>query len=173
MKFQEMAWSDFSTQLRKAYESAGEKPGPAAGTPEGPLVFVSYASEEEPAVTRLAARLETLGISVWQDRQKLRGGDRWEQALRHVIGKDVNYFIPVQSVAMGREGVFNSEITWALDRQTRFPDGQRFVIPVTVDGNAIEKLKDVFHMIDLRQDSGVADLAKAILEDWQKRPHGP
>ena len=43
---------------------------------------------------------------------------------------------------------------------------------MTVDGRAIEKLKDVFHMIDLRQDSGLDDLAKAILEDWQKRAPG-
>ena len=172
IKFHELAWNEVAAQLRAAYEGAGageaRPPGPPAGAP---LAFLSYASEDEGAVSTFAGRLESRGIGVWQDRQRLRGGDRWEQALKHVIGKDVNYFLVVQSQAMTArdEGVFYEEIRWARDRQQRMPDDRRFVIPVTLDGRTLGSLKDEFHVVDLRAEAGVEQVARAILDDWAAR----
>jgi hypothetical protein len=52
----------------------GERLPERVSTPNG-AVFLSYASEDTPAVQRIADTLRAAGIEVWFDKSELRGGD--------------------------------------------------------------------------------------------------
>jgi hypothetical protein len=78
-----------------------------------PAVFISYASQDAVAATRICAALRQAGIEVWFDQSELRGGDVWDQRIRREI-RDCSLFVPVISAntASRREGYFRLE--WAI-----------------------------------------------------------
>ncbi|HYI12345.1 MAG TPA: toll/interleukin-1 receptor domain-containing protein [Thermoanaerobaculia bacterium] len=184
IEFRHLRWDAFARQLREAYEAGGR---PAPGTPpratpprpaapaaslaeRAPKAFVSYASEDRDAVEQLAAQLEARGIDVWQDKQDLRAGDNWDNTLKDVISRRVDYVIVVQTEAMTSrvEGVFHREIAAALIRQGNMADF-RFVIPIKVgDCPMLASLNHV-HAIDVSAAGGIEALTTSIEEDWQRR----
>ena len=48
-------------------------------------VFLSYASQDAEAAKRIYAALCRAGIEVFLDQSELRGGDAWDQKIRHEI----------------------------------------------------------------------------------------
>jgi nucleotide-binding universal stress UspA family protein len=179
-----LQWEDFARNLRAAYDELAQKAVPKPVAPravsapgvKGPKAFVSYASEDRDAVEQLAAELEARGIDVWQDKQDLRSGDRWEDVLLDVIGQKVDYVIVVQTAAMARriEGVYHQEIDAALKRQRRmgFAGDQqlRFLHPVRIGECPLHPRLKELHVIDAKE---VDALARSILEDWEHRTAVP
>lgn len=177
-----LQWDVFAHNLRAAYDEYAQKsaPKPVAARPasaiKGPKAFVSYASEDRDAVEQLAQELEARGIDVWQDKQDLRSGDRWEDVLLDVIGQKVDYVIVVQTAAMARriEGVYHQEIDAALKRQRRmgFSGDQqlRFLHPVRIGDSPLHPRLKELHVIDA---ADIDSLARSILEDWEHRQAVP
>ena len=48
-------------------------------------VFLSYASQDAGAASRICQTLREAGIEVWLDQSELRGGDAWDAAIRKQI----------------------------------------------------------------------------------------
>jgi hypothetical protein len=179
--FRHLRWDQLACELRQAYEESAGPSGPAPVLAPAeldlgaPCAFLSYASEDRAEVDRLREKLEESGVRVWQDKQNLRAGDRWNDVLLSVIRSKVDYAIVVQTSAMTTavSGVFHREIKAALDKDADMGDfdGQRlrFLIPVTVGScEPLRALAD-YHMIDVSESDGVQSLAQSILEDWAKR----
>ena len=97
-------------------------------------VFLSYASQDAEAARRIANALQAAGIEVWFDQSELRGGDVWDEKIRHQI-RDCALFLPIISAHTQErtEGYFRLE--WRLaDQRTHLMGRTRsFVIPVCVD----------------------------------------
>jgi TolB-like protein/Flp pilus assembly protein TadD len=97
-------------------------------------VFLSYASQDAEAARRIADTLRAAGIEVWFDQSELRGGDVWDQKIRHQI-RDCALFLPlISSHTQERtEGYFRLE--WRLaDQRTHLMGRTRpFIVPVCVD----------------------------------------
>ncbi len=181
--FQDLRWEQFARGLWQTYEdlraeqilASAEAAPPAEPAPSAPCAFLSYASEDRTAVDQLREKLEASGVRVWQDKQSLRAGDRWNDVLLSVIKTKVDYVIVVQTPAMTEaiSGVFHREIEAAMQRQAEmgeFEDQRlRFLIPVSVGPSKPLGSLKAFHMIDVREADGIKDLAQSILEDWEKR----
>lgn len=100
---------------------------------EGPLIFISYASQNADAARAIADQLLALGAGdVWLDRKKLRGGDDWSRKLDEAI-YSCDYFLPLLSSEADerREGVFWEEWVTALEREKRIAD--TFLLPTLID----------------------------------------
>jgi TolB-like protein len=97
-------------------------------------VFLSYASQDAEAAQRICDALRAAGIEVWFDQSELRGGDVWDQKIRHQI-RDCALFIPIISAnTQARpEGYFRLE--WRLaDQRTHLMGRSRaFLVPVCID----------------------------------------
>ena len=97
-------------------------------------VFLSYASQDADAALRICTALRAAGIEVWFDQSELRGGDAWDQKIRHQL-RDCALFVPIISAnTVSRpEGYFRLE--WALaDQRTQMIARNRaFIVPVCVD----------------------------------------
>ena len=48
-------------------------------------VFISYASQDAEAAQKICEALRAAGIEVFLDQSELRGGDAWDQKIRHEI----------------------------------------------------------------------------------------
>ncbi len=106
---------------------------PAREMPEQ-AVFISYAREDLPAVQKLKASLETAGLTVWFDMDRLEGGDDYDRKIRGNIAR-CSFFLPIVSATTQRrhEGYFRREWSYAVDRTRGMADGAVFILPVCVD----------------------------------------
>jgi TolB-like protein len=98
-------------------------------------VFLSYASQDAAAAQRIAEALQAGGIRVFLDQSELRGGDAWDQKIRHEI-QDCALFIPIvsQHTQERLEGYFRREWKLAIDRTHDMADQKPFLVPVVIDG---------------------------------------
>jgi hypothetical protein len=106
---------------------------PAREMPDN-AVFISYAREDLPAVQQIKAGLESAGITVWFDMDRLEVGDDYDRKIQRNIAR-CSYFIPVVSATTQRrlEGYFRREWSYAIDRVRNMADGALFILPVTID----------------------------------------
>ncbi len=97
-------------------------------------VFLSYASQDAEPARRIADALRAAGIEVWFDQSELRGGDVWDEKIRHQI-RDCALFLPIISshTQERTEGYFRLE--WRLaDQRTHLMGRTRpFIVPICVD----------------------------------------
>jgi len=80
-------------------------------------VFLSYASQDADAASRICRTLREAGMEVWLDQSELRGGDAWDAAIRKQI-KSCALFMPIISASTSArtEGYFRLEWKLAIDR---------------------------------------------------------
>ena len=106
--------------------------------PEG-AVFISYAREDRADVELLKSNLDTHGLPVWFDRDKLKGGDLYEKKIQRNI-QTCALFLPVISARTERrmEGFFRREWKLATKRSDDMDDSVPFIIPVAIDDTAEE-----------------------------------
>lgn len=97
-------------------------------------VFLSYASEDIEAATRIRDALEGAGVDVWFDKEALKGGHDFEAEIRRNIDH-CSVFIPLmshQSLTPERR-FFRIEWNCALDVARKAAESQKFIVPVCID----------------------------------------
>jgi hypothetical protein len=106
---------------------------------ENKAVFLSYASQDAPAVERIADALRAAGVEVWFDKNEpldplgahgLVGGDAWDQKIHRQI-KECAIFVPIISANTNAraEGYFRLE--WKLRGRSFASDGGRCAVFVS------------------------------------------
>lgn len=148
-------------------------------------IFLSYASEDIEAASRLAEGLRTAGLEVWFDKNALHGGDDWERSIRRGL-KRCSLFLPLiscqsLSVENRRDRFFWSEWKQADNRTDAMALGEVFIIPVMIDNTRIEEddpLPDSFIRAQrIRLPGGeitpdAAKLLKELVRDFHRRQNG-
>jgi len=127
-------------------------------TVPGGVVFLSYASQDAQAAQKICEALRAADIEVFLDQSGLRGGDAWDQKIRHQI-HDCALFMPVvsQHTQERLEGYFRLEWKLAVDRSHLMATERPFLVPVVVDGT-----RD--------QEAFVPDAFRAV--QWTRLPGG-
>lgn len=172
--FRQQHWQAFAAELRARFGDVPRGADDAVDTDEvqgAPRVFLCHDSRDRERVAALAARLRELGIDTWRDRDDLRGGDAWDRQIRHVVRQQVDYVLVCETPNLSTKGesYLHLEVRQALERQSWFPPGQRFVVPVTLESCRGLAALDDLHRADLTDDSGIREFAADLLEDWQAR----
>ena len=100
-------------------------------------VFLSYASQDAEAASRICEAMRAEGIEVWFDRSELRGGDAWDQQIRRQI-RSCGLFLPIISsnTQERQEGYFRREWKLAAERTRDMAAGTAFILPVAIDGTS-------------------------------------
>jgi len=169
--------TDFANELRRRFEQQTAQTMRlttiiAQLPTDSPTAFLCHENRDKSAAEALTEELQKRGIKIWLDNQSLRGGDNWAKLIPHVIEKQTDYVVVLQSPRMfdKPESYFKREIHYALERQIGFGD-LRFTIPVLLEPHPDLPLRDFakLHCIDLTRAGGVNALAETIQEDWQKR----
>jgi TIR domain/SIR2-like domain len=129
-------WSE-----RHPESGAGAAPPPepekAVGDPLEMLagsIFLSYASEDRPAVDALRRELEAAGVDVWFDRQALQAGDDYEAKIKRNI-ENASLFVPIlsRSTLTSRRRFFRIEWDHAEKVAVQVPPTQRYIVPLVLD----------------------------------------
>jgi TolB-like protein/Flp pilus assembly protein TadD len=122
------------------------------------VVFLSYASQDAQAAQRVCDALRAAGIEVFLDQSELRGGDAWDQKIRHEIHECV-LFVPIisQHTQERLEGYFRHEWMLAAERRHHMAEQKAFLVPVVVDDTS-------------DRNAIVPDLFRAV--QWTRLPGG-
>ena len=120
-----------------------ESGGDANAGVRAPAVFISYASQDAEAAERICEALRAAGVDVWFDKGVLRGGDAWDQKIRHQI-RDCGLFVAVisRNTEARAEGYFRLEWHLADQRTQMMAKSRPFLVPVCIDETP-EKLAEV------------------------------
>ena len=100
-------------------------------------VFLSYASQDAPAVKKLRDALDAAGIEVWFDQRHLEGGDDFDKEIKKNI-RACSLFVPIISAntEARHEGYFRLEWNLAVERAKLIAETIPFILPVAIDGVA-------------------------------------
>ncbi|MEQ8766555.1 MAG: TIR domain-containing protein [Planctomycetota bacterium] len=134
-------------------------------------VFISYVRENEAQVQRLAAELRKADIKVWLDRDNLKPGTRWQDAIKGAI-REGSFFIACFSDEYDRRDITyaNEELTLAREELRKKDRSTTWFIPLLLSGDVPEipigpgeTIRDI-HWVDVTEDweSGVAQLIGVI-----------
>ncbi len=135
-----------------------------------PLVFLSYATEDRPKITKLYRQLRRAGLEPWMDCQKLMPGQNWPRAIQQTI-EIADFFLGCFSKrAALKRGHFQGELHLAWETAKQFPEDDPFFIPIRLEECELPKrIASETHYIDLfpNWNRGVKKLIAAL-----RRQHG-
>ncbi len=96
-----------------------------------PQVFISYVQANKDDVQRLAKTLKIFGLEVWLDRDQLRPGYRWKDAIREGISRG-DYFIACFSAEYQNRSktYMNEELILAVEELRKRPIDRAWFIPI-------------------------------------------
>jgi hypothetical protein len=105
-------------------------------------IFVSYASDDLEAASRLAEGLRAAGLEVWFDKNALQMGDDWARSIRRGL-EQCSLFLPVISrqtlSAENRRRYFWREWNDADDFARGMAPGEAYIVPVVIDDTRIDR----------------------------------
>lgn len=97
--------------------------------------FVSYVRENRSQVDALCRDLEKHGITVWLDRNNIRPGTRWKEAVRTAISQGAFFLACFSDQAVRkRRSYMNEELTLAIDELRLRPADRAWFVPIRLDG---------------------------------------
>lgn len=148
-------------------------------------VFISYVRQDHDIVDQLALDLRSLGVEVWVDRERIRPGERWKDAIRKAI-REGSFFLCCFSLNYESrlKSFMNEELTLAIEELRLIPTDRTWFIPVKLTPcnvpprsiGAGETLQDI-HCIELYSDAEStdeleigSDLSKPVsfLTNWRR-----
>ena len=157
-------------------------PPETAHPTSAPSIFLSYASEDRPAVRLLRDALSAAGLDVWYDENELTGGDAWDRKIRRQI-RECTYFMPVISATTNAraEGYFRREWRMGVERTQDMADDVIYLLPVTIDDidESTARVPDQFLNVQwLRAPGGqptpaLNDLCRRLLTGGSHQMHKP
>jgi hypothetical protein len=128
-------------------------------------IFLSYSSVDRDFAERLMDDLENF-YSVWIDREDIKGGLQWEQAIEAAILNCAVFMIIVSPASNGSE--------WVARETIRAEQLAKYRIPILLNGDLPLRLLDV-HYIDFRAsyEGGLFDLMDLLRSRLEPHKDNP
>ena len=94
-------------------------------------IFISYVREDQVLVDKLVSDLKAKGALIWLDRESIKPGELWQEALKEAIQQG-NFFIACfsQNSVQKTKTVMNEELRIAIGELRKMPYGAIWFIPV-------------------------------------------
>lgn len=112
-----------------------------------PIVFLSYAREDQRDAKKIFNYLEKNGVEIWADfdNASLPPGSKWEPAIKRAIKKSRYFLAILSSNSVAKKGFAQKELVIALKILDEFPEHDIFIIPVRLNEcyPSHEKLKEL------------------------------
>ncbi|MFT3890634.1 MAG: SUMF1/EgtB/PvdO family nonheme iron enzyme [Anaerolineales bacterium] len=97
-------------------------------------VFLSYASQDKPAVRKLSSRLVGEGwIETWLDEKNLLPGQDWRLSIEEAVETSDIVIICLSSHSVSKEGYVQKELRYAREIALEKPEETIFLVPLRLD----------------------------------------
>ena len=170
--------------LRQLTTWIGQSSGPATPSlpwspgidisPPKPIaqVFLSYAREDEKKVVILYQRLFDDGFKPWMDTKDILPGEKWRFSIQKAIRRSDFFLACLSAKSVSKRGFLQKEIKDALDIWQKMLDSDIYLIPVRLEDCEVPETLHDFHWVNLFEEDGWTQLAKAIYVGMERRAEG-
>lgn len=134
-----------------------------------PLIFISYAREDEAKARDLYNRLTQLDFRPWLDKEDILPGEEWNLKINHTLRQSDFLLICLSKKSITKRGYIQKEIRMAVDIAKEMPEGTIFLIPVRLEDCEVPASLEKYQWVDLFSANGFNKLVKAIHTEWKKR----
>jgi hypothetical protein len=101
-------------------------------------IFLSYVRDDSHRVDELARNLKSAGVNVWLDREQLRAGQRWREAIRQAIRSGALFVACFSQASARREKSYmNEELLVAIDELRLRATDRSWFVPVRLDDGEV------------------------------------
>lgn len=125
-------------------------------------VFLCHASIDKLQVRNLYHYLKRKGIRPWMASEDLLPGKNWDEEVQREIESSDLIIICLTKNSTSKEGYFQKEVRFALDRAKTMPEGQIFIIPVKLEDCEIPHDLARFHYWEVSAKKDYAKLLKSL-----------
>lgn len=138
-----------------------------------PMIFLSYARDDQDAVVPIYERLLNEGYRPWMDQFDILPGENWERSIRSAIRKADFFIIFLSNHSINRRGFLQKEIRIALDVWNGMLMSDIYLVPVRLGVCSIPDELSSFQYVDIFETSGWDKLILAIKSGLKRRKNGP
>jgi len=138
-----------------------------------PLIFLSYARDDQDAVKPIYEKLRAEGYNPWMDQFDIFPGENWERSIRVAIQNADFFLIFLSTHSVNRRGFLQKEIRAALDAWNTMLMSDIYLIPVRFSACSIPDELSAFQWVDIFDDSGWDRLLAAIEVGLKRRKNDP
>jgi hypothetical protein len=138
-----------------------------------PLIFMSYARDDEEEIKLIYRRLQNEGCRPWMDQFDILPGENWERSIKSAIQKADFFLFFLSNYSVNRRGFLQKEIRLALDAWNGMLMSDIYLIPMRLSPCQIPDELSSFQWVDYFDDSGWAKLVLAIEAGLKRRKNDP
>lgn len=140
-----------------------------------PLIFLSYARDDQDSVKPIYKRLRNEGYVPWMDQFDILPGENWERSIRIAIQKADFFLIFLSKHSVNRRGVIQKEIRLALDTWKAMLTSDIYLIPVRLDDCPMPEEVADFQRVDIfdGDEAGWSKLLTAVDVGLKRRRNDP
>lgn len=143
-------------------------------TEQRPLkVFLSYASQDKPAVTEIYGALKRESwVDPWLDKVKILPGQDWQMVIETAVDEADVAILCLSNQLVTKEGYVQREIKYAYDIALEKPDGTIFLIPLRLDECEIPRKLRFLYRVDYfgpEKNSAHSDLLDALKVRYEQK----
>jgi hypothetical protein len=126
-----------------------------------PLIFLSYAREDELTVARIYEKLRAAGFRPWMDVKDIPPGEEWRLAIESAIDRAASFLAFLSPRSVQKAGVLREEIEAARRRRSD-PKSPLKVIPIRLEPCETPASVSDLQWVDLFDPDGWDRLLKAL-----------
>lgn len=134
-----------------------------------PMVFISYAREDETEVALIYEHLKNDGFRPWLDREEILPGEKWEAKIRRILKEADFLVLCLSSRSVGKKGFVQKEMSIAMNLALEMPPDSIFLIPIRLDAVDLPEQLAEYHYLDWFRENTHQQLTDAISEGWRRR----
>jgi hypothetical protein len=132
-------------------------------------VFLSYASEDEPAAEKFYDQLHQDGLSPWMAKRDIHPGEDWERAIWRAVREAAFVLVCLSKSAEAKRGFLQKEIKQALEIWKEKLEDDIYLIPVKFEDCSVPRVLSGFHWVNLYEMAGYKKLLGSIAVGMDRR----
>ena len=136
-------------------------------------VFLSHAVDDKPIVRMLYNSLLAAGAEPWLDIEKLLPGDDWQTEIQKALENTDAIIFCLSKNFVSRDGYYNREIQFALEKSKELPEGSIFFIPVRIEECEIPEQLVVYQAVNLYSENGFEKLVQSLQVHAHQQGYSP
>jgi TIR domain len=134
-----------------------------------PLVFLSYAREDEARVRALGEVLRARGFRPWIDVKDILPGQRWRSAITSALESASFILVCLSRHSVSKRGFAQREIRRAIDAEEEMLDGDIYLLPIRLDHCEVPSALQPFQWVDAFSNAAYPDVLVALVEGCRRR----
>ena len=134
---------------------------------ETAMIFLSYAGEDSERAEKIYSMINKPDRPVFYDKESLLPGVDWREKIEKTLETCKLVLILCSRHVEEKEGYFQKEIRYALERSEMMPEGRIFIIPIRFDEARMPRKMAPYQWLNIKNDFDFFSIEGYVEIAWQ------